>query len=65
MKRLPLLHQTDVVVTDISLTTRSDMLGNILHCVEYPDNDTNTGKNHCFFKKLSSALDFIQTNFIE
>lgn len=63
MKRVPLLFKTDVESVDISLSTRSDKLGNIYHCVEYPDENTPSGKSYVMFSHLSSALDFIQTNF--
>lgn len=63
MKRIPLLYKTDEVSKDLVLTTRSDHQGNILHCVEYPDNNTSAGMSYAMFTHLSSALDFISTNF--
>lgn len=63
MNRLPLMYKTDEVSKELTLSSRADKFGNILHCVEFPDNDTSTGRNYAFFTHLSSALDFIQTNF--
>lgn len=60
MKRVPLMYRTDEESKDLSLSSRSDKFGNILHCVEYMNNGQ---KDYAFFKHLSSALDFIQTNF--
>lgn len=62
MNRMAILRKIDVVGTDVILTVRSDESGNLLHCVEFPDDDTKSGKNYFFFKHLSSALDFIRTN---
>lgn len=61
MKRIPLFYQTEEQVKDLVLSTRTDKLGNILHCVEYLNNDGN--KDYALFHNLSSAIDFIQTNF--
>lgn len=63
MIRIPLFYKTDEVSKDLCLTTRKDKFGNVFHCVEYPDNDTESGRNYAMFKNLSSALDFVQTNF--
>lgn len=61
MKRIPLFYHTEEQVKELVLSTRTDKLGNIFHCVEYVDNN---GKNeYAMFKNLSSALDFVQTNF--
>lgn len=61
MKRVPLFYQTEEECKDLSLTTRTDKLGNVLHCVEYLNNDGS--KDYAFFTHLSSALDFIHSNF--
>jgi len=63
MDRIPLMCKTDYQKKVLSLSTRTDKLGNILHCVEYPDNSTDSGTNYAMFTYLSSALDFISTNF--
>lgn len=63
MKRVPLLYKTDEICKDLVLTTRSDHKGNILHCVEYPDENSPSGMSYAMFTHLSSALDFINTNF--
>lgn len=63
MERLPLMYKTEERERVLSLSTRSDKLGNILHCVEFPDSKCEGGKNYVMFQHLSSALDFINTNF--
>lgn len=63
MKRIPLFYRTDEVSKDLILTTRSDKTGNILHCVEFPDENSPSGMSYAMFSHLSSALDFINTNF--
>lgn len=45
----------------LSLTTRRDKVGNVFHVVEYFNNDNS--KDYACFKHLSSALDFIDSNF--
>ena len=55
MKRIPLFYQTEEESKDLSLTTRTDKLGNVLHCVEYLNNDGS--KDYAFFTHLSSALE--------
>lgn len=61
MKRVPLFYKTEEVKQDITLTTRRDKLGNVFHVVEYVDNHDKS--DYAFFTHLSSALDFIQSNF--
>ena len=61
MKRIPLFYQSEENQKDLVLSTRSDKLGNVLHCVEYLNNDGS--KDYAFFSHLSSALDFIHSNF--
>ena len=61
MKRIPLFYQSEENQKDLVLSTRSDKLGNVLHCVEYLNNDGS--KDYAFFHQLSSALDFINSNF--
>lgn len=61
MIRNPFLFKTIERGCSLKLSTRSDKFGNIFHVVEYLDN--NHDKQYCFFKHLSSALDFIQSNF--
>lgn len=63
MKRVPLLYKTTETQKQLVLTTRSDNRGNILHCVEFPDDNSPSGMSYAMFSHLSSALDFIQTNF--
>lgn len=55
------MYQTEETTKDLVLSTRSNKLGEILHCVEYLNNDGL--KDYAFFKNLSSALDFISSNF--
>ena len=61
MKRIPLFYKTEELAQDLRLSTRRDKLGNIFHCVEFYDNDNVP--NYSFFVHLSSALDFIHSNF--
>lgn len=61
MKRLPLMYKTKEKSQDLLLSSRSDKFGNILHCVEFTNNGV---RDYAFFKHLSSALDFIETNFV-
>lgn len=61
MKRIPLMYQSEEQSKDLVLSTRSDKLGNVVHCVEYLNNDGS--RDYAFFTHLSSALDFIHSNF--
>lgn len=63
MKRIPLFYKTDENDKVLSLSTRSDKLGHVYHCVEFPSDNSEIGKDYAMFSHLSSALDFIQTNF--
>lgn len=63
MKRVPLFYRTDEEDALLSLSTRKDKFGNIFYCVEFPNVNSDTGKDYVMFTHLSSALDFIQTNF--
>lgn len=54
-------YNSTLVDTQLSLETRSDKLGNVYHYVTYTDN--NDIKQYCRFSNLSSALDFINSNF--
>lgn len=56
MKRIPLMYKTEEVEKILSLSTRSDKRGNVYHCVTF-------GEDYVFFKHLSSAMDYIQSNF--
>lgn len=57
MKRIPLKYKTEERQTFVKLTSRADKLGNILYFVEYADGEYSA------FRHMSSALDFISTNF--
>lgn len=61
MKRVPNFYKTEENTKELVLSTRSDSLGNIFHCVEYLNNDGS--KDYALFRNLSSALDFINSNF--
>lgn len=61
MKRVPNYYKTEENTKELVLSTRSDSLGNIFHCVEYLNTDGT--KDYALFGKLSSALDFINSNF--
>lgn len=61
MKRVPLFYKTEELKQNLRLSTRVDKLGNVFHVVEYFDSDDKP--NYSFFVHLSSALDFIHSNF--
>lgn len=61
MKRVPNLYSSEEVTKELSISTRSDKLGNIFHYVEYLNNDGSS--DYARFEHLSSALDFIHSNF--
>jgi hypothetical protein len=61
MKRIPLMYQSEEQTKDLVLSTRSNKLGEVFHVVEYLNNDGS--KDYAFFSHLSSALDFIHSNF--
>lgn len=61
MKRIPTLYNSDLEQTELTLSTRTDKLGNIFHYVEFYNNDGT--KDYARFEHLSSALDFIHSNF--
>lgn len=60
MKQLATLYNSELVDTKLTLETRSDKLGNIFHFVTFQDGES---KDYARFKHLSSALDFISSNF--
>lgn len=61
MKRIPTFYNSELEQIELTLITCSDKLGNIHHYVEYFNNDGS--KDYASFKNLSSALDFIHSNF--
>lgn len=61
MKCVPNYYKTEENTKELVLSTRSDSLGNVFHCVEYLNNDGT--KDYALFSKLSLALDFINSNF--
>lgn len=61
MKRFPTFYNSEEHSQDLVLSTRSDKLGNIYHYVEYRNSDGS--KDYARFEHLSSALDFIHSNF--
>lgn len=52
-----MVEETNVLV----LSSKSDKLGNLYYCVEY--SLIGLGKHYSMFQNLSSALDFINSNF--
>lgn len=56
MKRVPRKYNSEETEVIIKLTSRCDKLGNSFYMVEY-------GSDYAAFSHMSSALDFIQTNF--
>lgn len=61
MKRIPMKFKTEELSEELRLSTRRDKLGNIYHCVDYINN--NGTPDYVMFSHLSSALDFIHSNF--
>lgn len=64
MKRKPLYHKTVEIDTSVKLSSRKDKLGNVSFCVEYHNAACPPDfRDYAFFKHLSSAIDFISSNF--
>lgn len=61
MKLVPLMYQSEEQTKNIVLSNWSNKLGEVFHVVEYLNNDGS--KDYAFFSHLSSALDFIHSNF--
>lgn len=61
MKRIPRKYNSEKQADLLVLSTRADKFGNVFYCVEYLNNDGNP--DYVTFQHLSSALDFIQSNF--
>ena len=61
MRRIPMKYKTEELSEELRLSTRRDKLGNIYHCVDYVN--ANGTPDYVMFSKLSSALDFIHSNF--
>lgn len=61
MKFVPSLYSSEIKEELLTLSTRCDKLGNIYHYVEYQNNDGSPG--YARFSNLSSAMDFISSNF--
>lgn len=62
MKHRAKYHSCEVLGTSCKLETTCDKLGNIEHCVTI---DLNGRPFHLFFKHLSSAIDFVNSNMEE
>lgn len=54
-------YNSELIGTQLTLETRTDKLGNVFHYVTYIDN--NDVKQYARFEKISSAFDFINSNF--
>lgn len=61
MKFAPSFYSSEEHSKDLVLSTRSDKLGNVYHYVEFKNNDDSF--SYARFNHLSSALDFISSNF--
>lgn len=61
MKRIPMKFKTEELSEVLCLSIRRDKLGNIYHCVDYVN--ANGTSDYVMFSHLSSALDFIYSNF--
>lgn len=56
MKRKPMKYNSEETEVIIKLTSRCNKKGDSFYMVEY-------GEDYAAFQHMSSALDFIQTNF--
>lgn len=54
-------YNSELIGTQLTLESRCDKMGNVYHYVTYLDN--NDVQQYVRFSKLSSAFDFINTNF--
>lgn len=64
MKRIPKMYNSVERSCELKMTTRADKLGNVFYCVEYTNySSTPAFTDYVTFKHLSSALDFITSNF--
>lgn len=61
MKMKPLKCKTEQLDVVLLVSARADKCGNVYYCVEYKH--PHHGDCYVMFKELSSAMDFIQTNF--
>ena len=62
MKRIPKKYNTDQLDNVLVVSARTDKLGNLFYLVEFRDEDDNC-LSYVSFSKMSSVLDFIQSNF--
>lgn len=61
MKRVPRFYNSEEKDFVLKLSTRCDKFGNVFYCVDYT---TPSGSaDYVTFSHLSSALDFISSNF--
>ena len=61
MKFIPSFYSSEEQSKDLVLSTRTDKCGNVYHYVEFKNNDHSF--SYARFNHLSSALDFIHSNF--
>lgn len=61
MKFIPPFYSSEEQSKDLVLFTRADKFGNVYHYVEFKNNDDSF--SYARFGHLSSALDFINSNF--
>lgn len=61
MVKIAYKYKSDVLQPLIEVNSVIDKLGEIWYSVEYLDNDTR--KCNARFKKMSSVIDFISSNF--
>lgn len=60
MKRIPKMYNSVERDCIIKLSSRTTKLGETFFCVEF---ETTDGSDYVTFAHMSSALDFIQSNF--
>lgn len=61
MRLTPKKYNSEHLEDVVKLTSRSDKLGNVFHCVEYWH--PRHGSSYVTFERLESAFDFINSNF--
>lgn len=61
MTKIAYKHKCETLKPILQVSTVVDKLGDIWYSVEYQDNDTKVCQ--CRFKKMTSVIDFISSNF--
>lgn len=59
----PMVYKTSKVKDVLTLEMRQTKTGVLFYMVSFPDNDNPDLTRHASFQAMSSAIDFINTNF--